>query len=283
MPIITFWSDDVTRETGKTTSIAAIATKTAIEHNLKILLLPTDYCDDSLEKCFWNLNERKASEINLKNVSKTRTVVFEPGVEGLAKAVFSNRLSPELVHNYTKTIFKERLEFLPTIKNSQRDIYRSIMPIYKDIIKSAEKYYDLVFVDLNKGSGTEFINEVLGISELIILNVTQNMDMIDNFIELRKANPNFKGKNVMLLLGRYDRDSKYNAKNIARYIGEKKEINTVPYCTSLFEATIEGKVADLFLKLRIIDSNNYESFFLSEVLKTINKILSSVKSLQKRI
>ena len=52
MAIITFWSNGK-EETAKTLSVSAIATYMAIEHNMKILVLSTNYNDSTLETCYW--------------------------------------------------------------------------------------------------------------------------------------------------------------------------------------------------------------------------------------
>ena len=64
MSIVTFWSDGK-EQTGKTLSIAAIATHMAIEHNYRILVISTGYKDDTLNRCFW---EEKKVKRNLRNV-----------------------------------------------------------------------------------------------------------------------------------------------------------------------------------------------------------------------
>ena len=64
MSIVTFWSDGK-EQTGKTLSIAAIATHMAIEHNYRILVISTGYRDDTLNRCF---SEEKKVKRNLRNV-----------------------------------------------------------------------------------------------------------------------------------------------------------------------------------------------------------------------
>ena len=51
MSIVTFINNGK-EQTGKTLSIAAIATHMAIEHNMKILLISTAYNDSTLSNCF---------------------------------------------------------------------------------------------------------------------------------------------------------------------------------------------------------------------------------------
>ena len=51
MSVITFWNNRG-EETGKTLSIAAIATHMAIEHNNRILIISTGHKDATLDRCF---------------------------------------------------------------------------------------------------------------------------------------------------------------------------------------------------------------------------------------
>lgn len=52
MSIVTFWNNG-REQSGKTLSIAAIATHMAIEHNYRILIVSTKYKDETLNNCFW--------------------------------------------------------------------------------------------------------------------------------------------------------------------------------------------------------------------------------------
>lgn len=52
MSIVTFWNNGKD-QTGKTLSIAAIATYLAIEHNYRILVITTGFNDINLDNCFF--------------------------------------------------------------------------------------------------------------------------------------------------------------------------------------------------------------------------------------
>ena len=90
----------------------------------------------------------------------------------------------------------------------------------------------------------------------------------------------FKKKNNMILIGRYDRFSKYTAKNIARYMNEKNSICVIPYCTLFFEACNESKVADFFLRLKNIDDSDRNAVFLREVNNASEVIDYKLKELK---
>lgn len=273
MAIITFWSNGK-EETAKTLSISAIATYLAIEHNFRILELSTNYNDTTMETCYWPEPKQKQKQFNL--------AALNAGTEGLAQAIASNKASPEVITNYTKVVFKNRLEVLPGIKTDNYQEYERIKSIYKDILKTANKYYDLIFVDLNKGFDSEDTRTILDMSDIIVVCLTQRLKIINEYIRLKEKEKIFNKDNVMLLIGRYDRFSKYSTKNIGRYMGEK-EIFSVPYSTLFFEAANEGKVADFFLRYRKLDENDRNALFISEVKKTAEKIIYKLNELQMNI
>lgn len=279
MAIVSFWSNGK-EETAKTLSIVAIATNMAIEHNYKVLIMSTNYNDDSLESCYWEpvKNTRAIDSLVPQGASN-----FDSGIEGLARMIKSNRVTPELITNYTKIVFKDRLEVLLSIKSKSYDEYERLRSVYVDILETANKYYDLIFVDVNKGLENEFIRSILESSDLIISNISQSMKIINSYIEVRDHEKLLKGNKNMLLIGRYDRFSKYNAKNIARYIGEKSEISVIPYNTLFFEACNEGKVADFFLRVRTIDESDRNAVFVKEVMKTTERIDYKLQELQMKM
>jgi len=277
MSIITFWSE-TREETAKTLSIVAAATHMAINHQLKILVLSTAFEDDTLENCFWDKKEEKKSKIKITE----KKINIDSGLEGLQKLYMSNRLTPEQIPDYTKVVFaNNRLEVLPISKATTYETYEKTLKTYEDIIESANRYYDFVFVDLNKGFRYPELTKILDISDLVVVNLTQRVKIIDNFMKLRQENPIFKKDNVMILLGRYDKYSKYSAKNVTRYMGEKKVINTVPYNTLFFEACGEGDVADYFLKFKTMDVKDRNGFFISEIARLNENMINTIQMLQR--
>ena len=217
MAIITFYSKEK-KETGQTLSIASIASEMAIEHNYKILLVATGYKDKSLEDCFW-VSGKNAFKPELAG----KNVGIESGIEGLTKILASNKTSPEIVKNYSRIVLKDRLDVLESPNATEYKDYANIASLYKDVLQVANRYYDLVFIDLSKQMPKEAEDEILKISDIVFVNLTQRLKTFDDFIELREQDNFYKKTNVMLAIGRYDKFSKYNNKNITRYLKEKSE------------------------------------------------------------
>lgn len=278
MAIITFYSKEK-KETGQTLSIASIASEMAIEHNYKILLVATGYKDKSLEDCFW-VSGKNAFKPELAG----KNVGIESGIEGLTKILASNKTSPEIVKNYSRIVLKDRLDVLESPNATEYKDYANIASLYKDVLQVANRYYDLVFVDLSKQMPKEAEDEILKISDIVFVNLTQRLKTFDDFMELRDQDDFYKKTNVMLAIGRYDKFSKYNNKNITRYLKEKKPLAVIPYNTLLFEACSEGTIIDFLLKIRnITDEADRNYAFLKEIGEIDKKIIFKLQELQMKI
>ena len=281
MAIITFCSNE-TKETGQTLSLVAVASFMAIEHNYKILIVSTNYNDLSLEDCFWEHSKiRPVGALTDKNA---KNVGLDSGIEGLIKVLNSNKTSNEIVKNYSRIVLRDRLDVLlsPATKSYQE--YSDITTYYTDILRIANRYYDLVFVDLCKKMPSKQVVDILQMSDIVMMNLTQRLKTIDDFMQLRETNDFYKRKNVMLAIGRYDKFSKYNNKNVTRYLKEKKMLSVVPYNTLFFEACSEGTVIDFLLKVRnITDEADRNSNFVKEIKAIHNNIIFKLQELQMKI
>lgn len=283
MSIITFWNDN-TGKIGQTYSAIAIACNMAIEHNYKILLMSTRYNDQVTMQAF-GFNQI-ARTVNLLT-NKRNSMDLESGIEGMTKLALANRLTPDVVPNYTRMIFKNRLEILsgPKDREDEKINYERIYGATKNILNVAKKYYDIVFVDLNNGFNEAPTREILEMSNIIILNLEQKMFEFDKLNELKDKDKLFSPKKILTLINNYDRESKYTSKNVTRYLNEKKEILTVPYSNLYTEAIQEGTTAEFFLNPRIRrleDTEDKTAFFISELKRAGEAITYRLQELQMR-
>ena len=278
MSIITFASNEK-KETGQTLSLAAVASYMAIEHNCKILIVSTNFDDLSLENCFWEYeNLRQESGLSRAGVG------IESGIEGLIKVINSNKTTKEIVKNYSKTILRGRLDLLPSPDTKSYNDYIEIASNYPTILQMADQYYDLIFVDLSKFIPNQIEQTILKMSDIVVLSIKQCLKTIKDFIKLREEDNFYKKQNVMIAIGRYDRFSKYNNKNITRYMKEKKELSVIPYNTLFFEACSDGTIIDFLLKIRnLTDETDRNTSFVKELKEIDINIMMRLKELQMRI
>lgn len=246
MAVIAFWSSS-NKETGQTVSAAAIATYMAIEHNYRILLVDATFNDDTLERCFWTIGNNKTQNITQK-LNKGK-IDISAGAEGLASAIASNKATPEIITNYTRVVFKNRLDVLCGLKTKVKEEYIKTTMLYKDLLHTANKYYDLVFVDLEKTLQLDTTKAMLEEADIIMYNFTKNLKQADEYLEAIEKNPKLLTKQKIIpLLSNSDDNTPYNVKNVTRYIGERKEIPKIPYTSGFVKSISEAGVANYFLQ-----------------------------------
>lgn len=274
MAIISFWSEG-DKEAGKTASLAAIATQISIDNTYKTLIFNAEYNDSSLEECFWPPKKPKKEAFMLGNRADLAT-----GTTGVAKAILSNKTSPEIIKYYTKTIYKDRLELLTEDNITQED-YQNQRRTYKEIAKIANRYYNLVLVDISGSPEESITRSILEESDIVVVNLPQNIKKINEYLELKRTNKVFNTEKTIVLIGRCDKNSKYNAKNLSRQTNIR-DLYPVPYNTQFLEAINEGKITEFFTKFRGRIHPDENTYFLEEVKKNSERILEKLKELQMR-
>lgn len=269
MAIVTFWSEDE-KVTSQTTSLIASAVQMGIERNLKILIVDASFKGEMMKKAFMQ-DESNTDLIKKINMGK---VDISAGIEGLLAAVSSNKISPETVKSYSTPILVGRVDIIYGLKTIDKKVFEnSLMPML-EMVKIADMYYDLIFIDLQKGlRNSPAINEILKVSELVIYTMEQKLEQINRFIELWGKDETLLNKNrVIPLLTREDSFSKYNCDNIARKIGMKPGMPSIVYNTLLMEAMQEGKLVNLLITLND-DNSTYRNNYLIKTLEDLNLLI----------
>ena len=287
MSIVTFWNDD-REQTGKTLTAVAVATRMAIECNYKILLISTGFQDSTMKNCFMSEGTQKG--LKLFGI-KENNIAVGNGIDGLLKLIAANKLTPSVITDYTKVVFKGRLEILNGLNNKKNNSfdfnyeeYKKIEKSYIELIRMANQYYDMVLVDLEKTMTEETKEEILRISNLNVMVFSQKKSSLDRYRELRDKNEEIMGIKTIPVVGKYTKHSKYNVKNLTRYLEEKKEISIIPFNLLYFEAAEEAGVTDLFLRLKNVKDKSDENYiFMQEVLKLMDKIIKRLQELQMKM
>lgn len=277
MPIVTFWSN-TRKTTGQTIGVSSIATAMAMDYSYKILLISADVNDNQMEK---NFGIQQNNEGLLKSLMTSAPKMdLDSGIDGLLRLARTNRLAPELIKDYAKVIINNRLDVLYSPNLVGNDI-NEMLSCLKKIIMNAARYYDYVFVDLKKGINLPIIWEILDVSDIVIYNTSQTNEQMRNFIKYPKFQNMVENNKIIWLINKYDSDSKYDAKHIAKDIWKKDIIYTIQYNTALFEATQEGRLANFLLDIRSSKGKNKNSYILEEIRIIIKHIINLFNEIQR--
>lgn len=280
MAVITFVNNSL-EETGKTMSLVAIATYMSIEYNSKNLIISTTNKEDKINSCYFE--ERKAKKIRNGIFGESRTTIeTESGIEGIAKIARANKLTPEMITNYTRVVFKDRLEVIlgAETKDKINDELeeKEIAEEYIELINVANMHYDKVFVDLDMNLSEEIRQKIINNSDIVIINTNQNLR---NIKKLKENSELLNSPKALILIGRYDKFSKNNVKNVTRYLEQRKQVLTVPYNTLFMESANEAEVPDLFLSLRkISDPEDRNISFAGEIKRAAESIIYRLQELR---
>lgn len=283
MPITTFWSNN-DKAIGQTVSASIAAIVMAMEHNYKVLLISADINNGSMEYCF---GAQESNRDIVKSLIKTPQINLNSGIDGLMKLADSNRVTPETIHDYTKIIFKNRLEVLYSPMNvTDEKEKNNLMGNLKNIIMNASRYYDQVIVDLKKGMKTRQeleILEILEMSNVVVANIEQGTKTIEKFLTTDETKSLLARNKVVWNICKYDKKSKYNAKNLARNILKKQAVYETHYNTLVLEAAQEGNLAELLIRFRTLKTEDENALLISKAKELVEGILLKYQETRMRI
>lgn len=272
MAIISFWNPSK-NSTGKTTALLSMATYLTIQHKYKILVIDTSFNDYSIKDCFWI--EKKQGVFK----QASNKIELGTGINSLSRAILSNKISPETITNYTKIVFN-RFEILTDTQVSREEYDRN-KKIFKQIAKVADKYYDLVLIDIDKNLEDDIVNDLLEMSKMIVVPMKQNLRELTTFVKNKNR---YQEKYVMMpILSMYDAESKFSYKKVTKFFKEKEEVLAIPYSTQLRDASSEGRFADFFIENRKVNSKNVNNSVINSVKVFSEAILNKLKELQTRM
>jgi hypothetical protein len=261
---VAFWSKRH-GQTGSSANIIAVSMLIGTEYLTKILISHTHWEMSTLETTL--LKDKKLSEGYGQDYTNL-------GIDALERLAKSNRLVPTNVKDYTVPILRDRLDLMIGTSKPFEEMYVSVNGVIGSILRAAKSYYDLSFVDVNSGTKNVLTNSVLSSSDLIVVNLNQNINVLNEFF---KEIPEFlSDKKYLIVLGQYDPDSKYTVANIKRMYKCEAPIFTIPHSTGFMDACNDKSVVEFFLKNKNVRPKHENSLFMVEVRKLVIGIMDAV-------
>jgi len=271
MPIISFWNPTETAQTGNTATMVAVANSIAIRNpRYKMLLAQTHFSDMKMESSYFNM-DKLASKGNLDDITDT-------GVDALERLLRSNKISPESIQIYSKPKGSSIEVLYGSFKNDKDSYNRVLETMPFMLMDYATQSYDLVLVDLTKGTSTKEVNDILQKSDIIVVTMNQDKEVLKQMVKHFSTLKILQEKPIIPVFARYDRWITYNARNIVRNFNfkfDKKEVYTIPYNSQYFDACNDGKSLDFFIENMNADvATERNGYFIHEVAKVSDRVIS---------
>jgi len=256
---VSFWSNY--HQIGTTHNMIAIAVLTALEYRMRILMAHNHFNRSALEYAF----------VDRKYIIHELTDLSDTGIDALSRVIRFNKLEKNDISSYTTTILKNRLDLLSGTRNTNKEIYtNNLKDVIQMILQSAAKYYDLVLVDTDSGDN-DISARIIEKSDLVIVNLNQNVLVLEDFLN---CFGDIKDK-AMIILGRYDENSKYNLRAIKRRFGFDN-IHVIPYNICFADACCESGAIDFFLRNLNVEKDDYNYPFIKAVKEAAKAVLTQL-------
>ncbi|MCX7772103.1 MAG: hypothetical protein N2376_03205 [Clostridia bacterium] len=257
---VAFWSNY--HQTGTTYSMAAISTIVALEYRLRILLCHNQYQRSGLETCFIDKDYLENEVSSLSNL----------GIDALCKYIKYSKADKQDISSYTTTLMKNKFELLigTTITNKGL-YYKDLNEVIDPFLALCKECYDINFVDLSTESN-ELTQKIIQHSDVLVINLTQNTRVVEDFLK------NYKDihKKCIFVLGRYDKDSRYNAKSLQRKYTIKDPITVIPYNTEYADACAAGGAIDFIMRNLKSEKDDPNYQFVNEIRRTAGVVLNAL-------
>ena len=262
---IAFWGN-VHGQVGSTSNVIAAATMIGIEYSTRILVGQTQWSLSTLESAY-----------SVLSTGLNRTSFFtDTGIDALERLARSNRLSPEMISDYTVPIINERLDLLMGTSKPTEPLYENMRDVITSIFSYADQCYDAVLLDMHSGNKNSITGALLETSDVIVVNLSQNMTLLERFFSKQDWPSALYNKPYMIVLGQYDPNSKYTAINIARRFDYKEPIYTIPYCTDYKDACNDKRVLEFFIRQRNVTRKHENFYFIQEIRRFVHALMTKV-------
>jgi MinD-like ATPase involved in chromosome partitioning or flagellar assembly len=195
------------------------------------------------------------------------------GIEGLMRMFSSNRVDADAIASYARPVLKDRLDVLLPLKSRSKEEFQNAAKFYSPIIDAANKYYDLVLVDMCKDVLPETRDTIMNLSSLVVVGLNQNSNSIKEYLKLKERDEKYRKNNVITALMKYDDASMFNAKNMARELKEKDLPLLVPYNIHFSDECSSGRILDYLLKSHSLHfTDRPDGYFYNTVKDTVDRI-----------
>ncbi|WP_438350945.1 chromosome partitioning protein ParA [Paenibacillus sp. FA6] len=261
---VAFWSNRH-GQTGNTANMIAVSMLIGIEYLTKILISHTHWEMSTLESTL--LKERKLHYGFNQNYTNI-------GMDALERLAKSNRLDPTNVKDYAIPILRDRLDLIVGTSKPYEEMYVAVNGVLGSILNAAKSYYDISFIDVNSGTKNILTNSVLSTSDLVVVNLNQNINVLNEFFN--ETPDCLTDKKYLIVLGQYDGHSKYTAANIQRMFKCEVPIFTIPHSAGFMDACNDKSVVEFFLRNKNVRTNHDNNLFMVEVRKLAKGIMEAV-------
>lgn len=267
MAKIVFWSPE--EGTSGCTHVAiAVSSLMGITHKTSSLLIDANSNSKKIASSYTLYDDLvNANSFNDSNL----------GMNAIMRLIKSNKLSPDIIQNYSKPVLKGRLDILySAVANTTTEERENLlsMPL---VTKNADEVYDLVFVDLPKTTTDDSAIRVLSQADVIVCVVPQEVEKLSNILKKIEGVDEIKDKAKLFVVGNYEAGSKYNIFNLKMKYKLPEPLYVLPHNYMFADACNDGNVLDFLYRNINALPKDYNGEFITRATEIVEELVKKLK------
>ncbi len=267
MAKIVFWSPEQ-GTSGSTHTAIAVSSLMGITHKTSGLLIDANSNSKKIASAFTLYDDL----VNANSFNDTNL-----GMNAIMRLIKSNKLSPDIIQNYSKPVLKGRLDILySAIANTVTEERENLlsMPL---IAKNADEVYDLVFIDLPKTTTDDSTIRVLEQADIVVCVIPQEIERLTNVLKKVESLDSLKNKKIIYTLGNYESGSRYNIFNVKLKYKLPEPLYVLPHNYLFADACNDGNILDFLYKNINAPAKDYNGEFILRTTEIVEEIVKTLK------
>ncbi len=256
--LVSFWSIHH-GQSATTTNMLSLSLALSLNTRNRVLVTHTQYGETRLE-------DSLVRDLDIYKES----IISGYGMNPIIRLQKNGLLNTENLPDYTiPLIDNNRYDLL--IGTDKHNLEDDELIAYEEtllnVLVISMKIYDYVFVDIASGQNNRLSKKVLEISDVVVVNTSQNTYSVEKHLESTILPTD---KKTLYCIGKYEDRIKTSKKNLTRTY-KLKNVLTVPYNPVLIDVINRGDMLDYFGR-NIVQHKKNKSEFFSDVLKSANNL-----------
>lgn len=271
MSIITFWSPY--KRSGSTSNMIAAAYMIGLTQRIRTLTMHMDLAGESCES---------GLPIRDPNTDFLMDHLSTTGWDAMYRLFSSGSLTKEKLRDCSVPLLRNQLDLLP---GRYRHLFIGEDSIsaheLTHILKISKEAYDLILLDA--GSGQLPDPEIVKSSDVIIINLNQNMRELEHFFLDNKWKQDVMQHKVIISLGLYDDDSNCSPVNVKRRFGYRGPIISIPYSSSFRDAWNRREIGSYIHQTMDLDKKSGQIGDYAASIRELSKLILEYAGVRNRI
>lgn len=256
--LVAFWSPLHGR--GTTSNCIASAMQFAYRYKNNVVITHTHYTRSTMESAFLKGNEHD----DLLTFS-------DVGIDSIERALQTGRLREADFISYCNKI-NDNFYFLSGSKKSNNELFNTSVGVtIQNICNFSKKANDITFIDIDSGYTKDIALKVLDLADIVVITLDQTNTLCEDFF--KNQIKQFDKVDPIIMIGRYDYESKYSKKYIDRAFNQ--DVYVLPHLTEYMDALNNHRVNGFF-------DDNYDledELFFDELERLNSEIIDRAYSL----